>query len=259
MTWEFSLAGLLVGVVIGLTGIGGGSLMTPLLVLLFGVSPSLAIGTNLWFATVTKVVGSAKLHALGTVDWQVARRLWLGSLPTALIVVYWLNNGGNNKPNDEWLLVCLGWALLIAALSILSKGLIQRLGRTRRLETPETFKRAQPVLTVLAGVVLGGFVSLTSVGAGSLGAALLIYLYPLRMKPSTLVGTDVVHAVPLTFVAGLGHFWVGHTDLGMLGYLVIGSIPGILIGASLVKRVPEGLVRLFISLMLVSVGLKLVW
>jgi uncharacterized membrane protein YfcA len=257
MSWELSIAGFVVGTIIGMTGIGGGSLMTPVVVLLMGVSPALAIGTNLWFACATKVLGSLRLHALGNVDWQVVRRLWLGSLPTALFLAFGLNNGFIDKSNDALMLQLLGWALLVAALSLCLKRVIARFGRSRRLEAPESFKRIQPLATVLAGVLLGAFVTLTSVGAGSLGGAILIFLYPLRMTPAVLVGTDIVHAVPLTLVAGAGHFWSGNTDLPMLMYLLLGSLPGIFLGVSLSPKIPEALARYLIAAMLTGVALKL--
>lgn len=259
MDWGFALAGFLVGTVIGLTGIGGGSLMTPLVVLLFGVQPSVAVGTNLWFATATKIVGSAQVHALGAVDWLVARRLWLGSLPACAITIYFLHDTSSSPAQDSSLIVALGIALLLAALAMLMKGIIHRYGTSQRLQTPAAFKRAQPPLTVLAGVLIGVFVTLTSVGAGTLCAAMLIYLYPLRMKSEVLVGTDIVHAVPLTLLAGLGHFALGNTDFFMLGAQLVGSIPGIVLGARLAHRLPDTLLRVGISIMLCLVAGKLLF
>lgn len=259
MEWGFTLAGLLVGIIIGLTGIGGGSLMTPIALLFFGVAPGVAIGTNLWFATATKVIGSLQVHVLGAVDWQVVRRLWLGSLPACAIVILFLRDTSSALHNDKTLMFALGVALLLAALAMLLKNFLHRFGTSQRLQTPTAFKRIQPVLTVLAGAFIGVFVTLTSVGAGTLCAAMLIYLYPLRMQPNTLVGTDIVHAVPLTLLAGFGHFTLGHTDFGMLGYQLLGSIPGILLGARLAHRLPDSLVRTGISVMLALVALKFVF
>ncbi|MEN9892007.1 MAG: hypothetical protein RLY78_2302 [Pseudomonadota bacterium] len=255
--WLNTVAGFGVGTLVGLTGVGGGSLMTPILVLLFGVAPAAAVGTDLWFAALTKLVGAGAHHRQGTVDWQVFRRLCAGSLPTALLTLWWLHATGGAATKSGLILQALGGVLLLTALATLFRRQTQALGQRLRARAPDGFKRAQPAMTVVAGAILGLLVTLTSVGAGALGVVMLVYLYPFRMTPKVLVGTDIAHAIPLTLVAGMGHLMMGHVDFSLLGALLAGSIPGILIGTRLNARAPEGVLRLAIALVLVAVGAKL--
>lgn len=251
------MAGLAVGLLVGLTGVGGGALMTPILVLLFGHAPSVAVGTDLWFAALTKAAGGALHHGRGTVDWQVLRRLWLGSLPAALLTLSWLHLSGFDKLHHGGLLVALGGVLLLTALAMLFKNRIHAYGQGLRTQTPDAFVRAQPGLTVAAGAVLGFLVTLTSVGAGALGTVMLVYLYPRRLTPARLVGTDILHAVPLTVVAGTGHLLLGNVNLMLLGGLLLGSIPGVLLGSHFSSRAPDRLLRPTIAAVLALVGVKL--
>ena len=252
-------AGFGVGLLVGLTGVGGGSLMTPILVLLFGVAPATAVGTDLWFAALTKIVGGTVQHRRGMVDWQVVRRLSLGSLPAAVLTLLWMHASGSARVSQGLILQALGGVLLLTAAAMVFKRRMQAVGQALRSTAPVSFKRAQPALTVLAGAILGGLVTLTSVGAGALGTVMLVYLYPFRMTPARLVGTDIVHAIPLTLVAGTGHLLLGHVDFALLGTLLLGSIPGIVIGSLLSSRAPEGLLRAAIAAVLVAVGAKLVF
>lgn len=258
MPWLDAIAGFGVGVMVGMTGVGGGALMTPILVLLFGVAPGLAVGTDLWFAALTKLVGGAVHHHRGSVDWQVLRRLCGGSLPASALTLWWLHASGMSQTRNGLILNALGVVLVLTALAMLVKRSSHTLGRSWRLRSPDSFKRAQPALTVVAGALLGFLVTLTSVGAGALGAVMLVILYPLRMVPARLVGTDIVHAIPLTLVAGTGHLLMGNVDLSLLGSLLCGSIPGIVIGSLAGSRVPESALRTAISAMMVSVGVKLI-
>jgi uncharacterized membrane protein YfcA len=258
MDWLYAVAGLGVGLMVGLTGVGGGALMTPILVLLFGISPATAIGTDLWFAALTKMAGGALHHSRGTVDWQVLRRLTLGSLPVALATLAWLHFSGASQLRSGLLMNALGAVLLLTAVAMVFKKRTQAFGLRLRGTAPDVFKAAQPALTVLAGAILGFLVTLTSIGAGALGAVMLVYLYPLRMTPARLVGTDIVHAIPLTIVAGTGHALLGNLQLDLLGLLLLGSVPGVLIGAHFSTRAPEGLIRPAIAVVLVAVGLKLI-
>lgn len=257
MEWMHTLAGFGVGVMVGLTGVGGGALMTPLLVLLFGVAPAAAIGTDLWFAALTKMAGGALHHSRGTVDWEVFRRLSLGSLPTAIGTLWWLHATGASQMRSAMLMHALGVVLLLTAVAMLFKSRTHGIGLRLRAHAPDAFKAAQPVLTVAAGAVLGFLVTLTSIGAGALGAVMLVYLYPFRMTPARLVGTDIVHAIPLTIVAGTGHAWMGNVQVGLLGMLLLGSVPGVLIGAHFSSRAPEKFIRPAIATVLVAVGLKM--
>lgn len=251
-----TVAGFVVGLLVGITGVGGGALMTPLLVLLFGVAPATAVGTDLWFAAATKMVGGVVHGRSGTVDWEVFKRLCLGSLPAATLTLGALYVLGVGKLGGV-LVQTLGAVLILTALAMLFKKAFHAFGQQLRTRLPEDFKRAQPALTVAAGAILGVLVSLTSIGAGALGAVMLLYLYPFRMKPARLVGTDIVHAIPLTMVAGTGHLIMGNVDFKLLGVLLLGSVPGILVGSLVATRAPETLVRGVIALVLVAAGVKM--
>jgi uncharacterized protein len=260
MDWACVLAGLGVGFIVGLTGVGGGALMTPLLVFLFGFAPTTAVGTDLLFATITKSVGTWVHGAQRTVDWLVMRPLACGSLPGALLTLATLRfYAGGGGSTDRLVLTALGWALLMTGLVTLLRNRLHRIGRRKRTETPQAFKRAQPALTVAAGAILGVLVTMTSVGAGALGAAMLVYLYPFRLTPVKIVGTDLAHAVPLTLVAGGGHLMMGNVDPRLLGLLLVGSIPGIYLGSHLSSRLPERLLRPALASLLVIVGARLLW
>jgi uncharacterized protein len=259
MDWLSAIAGFGVGALVGMTGVGGGALMTPVLVLLFGVAPVTAVGTDLWFAAITKMAGGAMHHGNGGVDWQVLRRLCLGSLPAAALTLAWLQMAGVGQIKQGFILQALGWVLILTALAMLLRGRLHAFGRTLRARTPEGFKRLQPALTVVAGAILGFLVTLTSVGAGALGTVMLLYLYPFRMTPARLVGTDIVHAIPLTMLAGAGHLAMGNVDLSLLGGLLLGSIPGVVLGATLSAKVPQGVLRGSIAAVLVVVASKLVY
>lgn len=252
------MAGFGVGTIVGITGVGGGALMTPILVLLFGVAPASAIGTDLWFAAITKMVGGAVHHARGTVDRPVLKLLCWGSLPASVATLAWLHLSDASRMKSGLLMTALGVVLLATAVAMLFRKRVQAFGLKLRTASPVDFKRAQPALTVVAGAVLGLLVTLTSIGAGALGAVMLVYLYPFRMTPNRLVGTDIVHAIPLTVVAGTGHLLMGNVDLALLGTLLIGSIPGIVIGSHLSTRMPEQWLRPAIAALLVVAGVKLV-
>ena len=253
-----STAGFGVGVVVGMTGVGGGALMMPLLVLLFGVPPKIAVGTDLLFAALTKSAG-VSIHSLrGTIDWEVFRRLSCGSLPAAALtgcLIHWL--GRASFQVDRLILVALGVMLILTAVGLIAKGRLHRLGRWLRLGSAVAFKRAQPCATVVAGAVLGVVVTLTSVGAGALGAVLLLALYPLRLTPQRLVGTDLMHASPLALVAGAGHWLMGNVDWELLGWMLLGSVPGVLLGAYLATRTPEAALRPMIAFLLLVSGAKI--
>ncbi len=257
MDWPYTVAGFFVGTVVGMTGVGGGALMTPILVLLFGVSPALAVGTDLWFAAISKTAGGIVHQRHGSVDWQVLRRLSLGSLPAAVITLIWLHMSGASQLREGLILKTLGVVLLLTAAAIILRTYTRSLGIAIRTQEPLGFQRVQPSLTVLAGALLGFLVTLTSVGGGALGIVMLVFLYPVRMTAARLVGTDIVHAIPLTIVAGSGYLLMGNVDFSLLGKLLLGSIPGIVVGSLLSPRVPERLLRTAIASILVLVGVKL--
>ncbi|HUR20584.1 MAG TPA: sulfite exporter TauE/SafE family protein [Vicinamibacterales bacterium] len=252
-----TLAGLLVGAIVGVTGVGGGALMTPILVLAFGVAPHTAVGTDLVFASLTKVFGVAIHHRHDTVDWQVVRRLALGSLPAAAMTLAWMRLGGADQMRGGLVMKALAVALLITAVGMVLKTRLHHVGRTWRVGQPDRFKHLQPMFTVSAGFVLGALVTLTSIGAGALGTVMLVYLYPFRMSHNRLVGTDLAHAIPLTFVAGLGHLVMGNVDVMLLGNLLAGSIPGVLAGSLVGARAPVSVVRAAIAAVLAAVAVRI--
>lgn len=256
MDWLNSCAGFAVGLLVGFTGVGGGALMTPLLVLVFGIAPQTAVGTDLLYATVTKSVGSFVHGAFGGVDWYVLRRLWLGSLPAAVATLLLLRGGSISDELARLILPVLGASLIFTGVIMLgSRRLLERLTEST---FPERLKPFQSLMTMGAGGVLGFLVTLTSVGAGAIGAVMLIYLYPKRLRGQKLVGTDIVHAIPLTLVAGFGHAQLGHVNFDVLGMLLLGSIPGIVIGSYLSHKVSAPVIRKAIAVMLIVVGIKLV-
>jgi len=252
---EYALAGALTGFVVGLTGVGGGALMTPILLLFFGVAPATAIATDLWFAAVTKLIGARVHQTAGNIDWQVARRLWLGSLPVALTIVV-LVTQGVEFAKVGWLSRSIGIVVLITAVGLLFAPYLIKRARNRRVANPEKFKAKQPTLTVVAGAILGLCVSLTSVGAGALGSVMLLFLYPLRMTPHRLVATDIVHAIPLAIVAGVGYLFAGLVDSNMLMSLLSGSIPAVITGSLLSGKVPGRWIQIALSIVLMVTGIK---
>jgi len=251
----YSLAGLFVGILVGLTGVGGGSLMTPLLVLLFGFHPAVAVGTDLLYASMTKTVGSFVHGWQGAVDWRIFRLLAYGSMPAALVMLTLLSHWG--RPPDtatHVIAVALGIMLMLTGTALLFR---HRIVSWSRAHLKERSERQTMILTVVLGVVIGAAVSLTSVGAGAIGATVLLILYP-RVPLNKIVGTDIAHAVPLTLVSGIVHWLIGTVDMSLLGSLLIGSIPGIIIGSMLASRVRENHLRPVLAIVLIVVGLNLV-
>lgn len=250
-------AGALTGLVIGLTGVGGGALMTPILLLFFGTAPATAVGTDLWFAATTKVVATRVHHQQGLIDWVVVKRLWMGSLSASLLTQLVLHAGWVDVGGSRLLKEVIAVAVLFTALSLVFQTKLHGLGRKLRTTEPIQFKKWQPTLTILAGALMGVLVTLTSVGAGALGVAMLIHLYPFRLTPSRLVATDIVHAIPLALFAGMGHLMVGHVDTRLLLNLLCGSIPAVIIGAKLSPRLPQPFLRILLVGILGVVGVRL--
>jgi hypothetical protein len=252
----FVLAGALVGLLVGLTGVGGGSLMTPLLTLIFGVSPSIAVGTDLAFASLTKGVGTLAHRIENNVCWPIVRLLSLGSLPASLLTIYALNLLGNVSSDWQYLIkMSIGVSVLLTAVS-----LIFRPKMHAWLEQNPQFLlqgRKQVFATVLSGILIGVLVTISSIGAGAIGASLILFLYP-HLKPAQVAGTDIAYAVPLTAVAALGHLWLGTIHLDLLISLLIGSVPAIWCGAKLTKLISERISRAILAGVLTLVGFKLI-
>lgn len=253
-----ALAGLFVGLLVGVTGVGGGSLMAPVLILLFGVAPTTAVGTDLWFACATKSVGGAIHHAKNNADLRVVGRLMVGSMPAAIATLIILNAMHWSQVKQGWLPFALGLVLFATAAATLARPTLHRWVIARAGQGDVTPVPFQLPLTILAGAMLGVLVTLTSIGAGALGATLLVFLYPVRLNAKQVVGTDIVHAIPLTLVAGMGHLLIGSVDGRLLVNLLIGSIPGIIIGSLLVHRVSDKLVRIALSAVLVLTAARLI-
>jgi uncharacterized membrane protein YfcA len=255
MDWIAVLSGFGVGAIVGLTGVGGGSLMTPLLLSVFRLNPAVAIGTDLWFAAITKSSGSVAHHRHGNVHYKITALLLAGSLPASLATIGLMHYTGVTKGWASALTVSLGVALLLTAVTVAYRQAWHAVALKLQRWLPEHRK---PALTVLSGVVLGVLVSLSSIGAGAIGATLILLLYP-NLEARRLVGTDIAHAVPLTLVAGIGHATLGHVDWGLLAALLIGSIPGIWVGAHLTRSLPDRLVRALLCTALVTAGLKVIY
>jgi uncharacterized protein len=252
----YSLAGILVGLLVGLTGVGGGSLMTPLLVLVFGFHPVTAVGTDLLYASATKSVGTTVHGWRGTVDWKVVGKLAIGSVPATLVTLLALSHAGEQSPGTgHAVAIILGVTLVLSAVAtIFRKQLIGWL-------TPRFDRLGEPrltVLTILLGVVLGVLVSLTSVGAGALGMTALLVLYP-KLPVNRLVGSDIAHAVPLTLLGGIGHWWLGSVDFPLLLSLLIGSIPGIIVGSLIASRMSDRVLGPILATVLAIVGVRLLF
>ncbi len=256
--FQYALAGALTGLFVGLTGVGGGALMTPILLLFFGISPATAIATDLWFAVITKTIGAFIHYKKGNVDWIVVRRLWMGSIPIAVAIVgYLVVNQHITK--SSWLTQAIGGVVLVTAIGLIFSPILLDRARKERLGNPVTFKLFQPVLTILAGGLLGLCVALTSVGAGALGSVLMLYLYPLRLTPHRLVATDIMHAIPLAFVAGIGYLLSGLVNWGILISLLIGSVPAIIIGSLISTKLPGRYIQILLALMLALVSIKMLF
>lgn len=258
--FAFIFAGFAVGLVVGLTGVGGGSLMTPLLIFVFGIKPHLAIGTDLLFAAFTKLGGTISLARARVVDWRIVGQLAAGSIPASLLTLYALHRLGPANPATQTIMTTtLGLALLLTAVATLYKALRGKATPTRI--APELLSQATLArhwaLPVLFGAVIGTLVTVTSVGAGAIGVIVLMLLYPALPLPR-IVAADIAHAVPLTLVAGLGHASIGSVDWPLLVKLLAGSLPGIWLGTCLMHKTPDRVIRSLLSLLLAYAGIKLI-
>lgn len=248
----FSLAGLLVGTAVGATGVGGGSLMTPVLILFYGVSPAVAVGTDLLYASISKAWGVTLHQRRGTLEWSIVGRLALGSVPAALLALLGLHALGPSPALDQVIKLTLAAAVILTASFTLLQDLL-----LHRLRVPSGFTsfvaRHQKLGTVLSGALIGAVVTVSSVGAGVIGMMLLMLLYP-RQEPIRLVAVDLAHAVIITGIAGLGHAGLGTVDWHMLLGLLIGALPGIWIGSHIGFRLDARNLKRAISGLLIVVG-----
>ncbi|HWU35719.1 MAG TPA: sulfite exporter TauE/SafE family protein [Methylovorus sp.] len=262
MDFGYIASGFAVGLLVGITGVGGGSLMTPLLVFLFGFKPAVAVGTDLLFAAITKTGGVWVHHGKHkSVDWKVVSWLSMGSLPFAVATIYVIKHLMSiGKETTGLITYSLGIALILTACALLIRSILMR-QHIREIEdvvvSTGRFKEMQIPATILTGAILGVLVTLSSVGAGALGTIAILFLFP-KMSTLKVVGTDLAHAIPLTAVAGIGHWTLGHVDFTLLGSLLIGSLPGIWIGSHISARIPEKVLRPVLATLLLIIGLKFV-
>ena len=256
MDWLYTLSGFAVGAIVGLTGVGGGSLMTPLLVLLFGIHPATAVGTDLLYAAITKAGGTTVHARKGHVNWRITGLLASGSVPASILTIWTLSFLPKQSPAVTHIIsVSLGIALVLTACAIVFRARLQNYALSHADDSAHT--KFQAPITVAVGILLGILVTISSVGAGALGVAVLFFLYP-RLPAIRVVGSDLAHAVPLTLVAGLGHWAIGSVDWSLLGSLLTGSLPGIWLGSHASARVPERFLRPILASMLILVGGKLI-
>jgi uncharacterized protein len=250
----YSASGFVVGALVGLTGVGGGSLTTPLLVLLFGVHPAVAVGTDLIYAAITKSGGTLAHAASRTVDWHITRRLAAGSVPTAAMTLFLMSRLGHNvDAAGQLITTVLGFALIVTAITLVFRQTILDYFANIVGELDE---RRVGALTVVLGAAMGALVTLSSVGAGAIGVTVLLMLYP-RLPVARIVGSDIAHAVPLTLVAGFGYWILGSTDWVLLGSLLVGSMPGVMLGSFVSARAPDWVLRPILATTLVLIGGRL--
>ncbi len=253
----YSATGFFIGILVGLTGVGGGALMTPVLVLLFGVHPATAVGTDLLFAAITKSVGTVVHGRNKTIEWRIVRNLALGSIPASLLMIWWLSDSrGDTAAQGQSITFALGIVLLLTAVLLLFRNKIVSYVAQFRQRHHEETAGTTAILTTLLGLLIGALVTMTSVGAGAIGVTVLLVLYP-HMKIRQIVGSDIVHAVPLTLLAGAGYWMIGSIDFSMLASLLLGSVPGVILGSFLSPRIPEHIIRPILAVTLAAVGLKM--
>ena len=249
----YALSGLLVGFLVGLTGVGGGSLMTPLLILLFSVHPTTAVGSDLLYASATKTVGAVVHGRHGSVDWRITGLLACGSVPAAMLTLVALAQWPQTNPQSHLVSLTLAVVLLITSALLVFRNAVLAL-------FAKSLARLRPAqitgLTVATGVLLGCLVTVSSVGAGAIGMTALLMLYP-RLPAVRLVGSDIAHAIPLTLLAGAGHWALGDVNFGLVASLLVGSIPGIIVGSLLSFRLPEGALRIGLAAVLFTVSMTL--
>lgn len=249
----YALSGFAVGLLVGMTGVGGGSLMTPLLILLFGIHPATAVGTDLLSAAITKTAGSL-VHGLArSIEWPVVRRLATGSVPATIVTLGFLSALNQSEAARSLITVILSGVLLLTATVLVFRGSIVRFYRTR---FPVLDDSGTATATIVVGAILGVLVTISSVGAGAIGVCVLLILYP-KLPMARIVGSDIAHAVPLTLVAGLGHWIMGTVDWHLVGLVLAGSLPGIVLGSYVAVRVSETVLRAILAVTLAVLSVRL--
>ncbi len=263
MGLEFIAAGLFVGIMVGMTGVGGGSLMTPILIFGFAIQPAVAVGTDLLFAAITKSGGILSYWRHGVVNWIVVKRLAIGSLPATALTLWFLQySGASEGHHSDVITMALGVALILTSSALLLKNAITKLLHAKAghpivtgLYKIRQDEQHKALATIITGALLGVMVTISSVGAGALGAVILLFLYP-KMRGVEIVATDIAHAVPLTALAGIGHSTMGTVDWSLLTYLLVGSLPGIYIGSHIGIKIPDTVLRPLLAVILLAIGIK---
>lgn len=257
MSLSYVLSGFAVGLLVGITGVGGGSLMTPLLTLLFGVAPSVAVGTDLAFASLTKSVGTLTHRSKGNVRWEIVLRLCAGALPAAFVATWALHRFGALNADIAFVIrYSIAVSVLLTVVTLLFRARL--LAWVHASPRRQLHGKRLAASTIVAGAVLGTLVTVSSIGAGAIGATVLLMLYP-RLSPAEIAGTDIAYAVPLTAIAAAGHWWLGSIDWPLLLTLLVGSVPGITLGAWLARAVPERVARGVLAATLTGVAAKLIY
>ena len=257
MDITYIISGFAVGILVGMTGVGGGSLMTPLLTLLFGVPPSVAVGTDLAFASITKTAGTFTHRLRGTVRWDIVKLLCIGALPAAVLTTLALKHFGTvDKDIGQIIRYSIAGSVLLTVVAILFKG--KMLNWLNAHPNRQLQGKSLDTATIVSGFVLGVLVTVSSIGAGAIGATLLVMLYP-RLSSAEVAGTDIAYAVPLTAIAAFGHWWLGSINWSLLLMLLIGSVPGITLGSWFARSVPEKFLRILLAMTLTGVAAKLIY
>lgn len=253
----YALSGLAVGFIVGMTGVGGGSLMTPIL-LFFGIPATTAVGTDLLYAAITKAGGVFVHQRKGNINWRITGLLAAGSLPAAVLTLFVMHQiGFESKHVNSTIKIALGVTLVFTALTIVFKQKLLHWSHNSNAIFTRMNMAQREKATIVTGVILGVAVTVTSIGAGALGTVALFLVYPI-LPVARLVGTEIAHAVPLTLIAGLGHAGLGNVNWDLLINLLIGSLPGIYIGSHLTAAVPEKVLRPVLASIMILVGAKLV-
>jgi uncharacterized protein len=258
MDFSFTIIGFGVGFIIGMTGVGGGSLMTPILVLGFNIQPAVAVGTDLLYAAITKSGGVLVHHKHGNIQWKILKLLFMGSIPASIcsiFIIKKLDSAGVNY--DNLIMTTLSVALILTGTFLLCRNQLRKLSTNDNFTSIKIIHRKfRKPTTIFAGALIGVLVTISSVGAGVIGAAFLFFLYP-RFKAIKIVATDLAHAIPITAIAGLGHAHIGTVDFILLGSLVIGSLPGIFLGSHFGNFLPDKIMRPILAFMLLAIGVRL--
>ena len=259
MDFLFTIAGFLVGFIIGMTGVGGGSLMPPILVLGFSIPPVIAVGTDLLYAAITKSVGVFAHHKHDNIKWKVVGLLSMGSIPASICSIFaikLINNAGVNY--DRLILSSLSFAMILTAIFLIFRSQWYKLSKNEHFIFVKILhKKYTNLFTIFAGILIGTLVTFSSVGAGVIGAAFLFFLYP-RFKTIEVVATDLAHAIPITAIAGIGHANLGTIDYILLLSLIIGSLPGIYLGSQVGNLIPDEIMRRILAGMLLIIGILLI-